>query len=146
MIEEDKGKMFKRPFEVSFKTPVKEKNIILKIKGNMGNKIYNSSVFFEAAIDQTKVFLEALLYPQNDPTVDGETIARAIVNDPKILLADEPTGALDTKTSDEIMELFKMLNKNGTTVIIVTHDIRIAEACDRIIRIEDGAIFSSVEL
>ena len=68
-------------------------------------------------------------------------IARAIVNSPKILLADEPTGSLDTKTSDEIMGIFKLLNHNGTTIVIVTHDIKIAEACDRIIKIEDGVLF-----
>lgn len=67
-------------------------------------------------------------------------IARAIVNNPKILLADEPTGSLDTKTSDEIMGIFKMLNFSGTTIVIVTHDSKIAELCNRIIRIEDGAI------
>ncbi len=69
-------------------------------------------------------------------------IARAIVNDPKILLADEPTGSLDTKTSGETMEIFKMLNHNGTTVVIVTHDIKIAQVCSRIIRIEDGSIIN----
>lgn len=67
-------------------------------------------------------------------------IARAMVNNPKIILADEPTGSLDTKTSDEIMGIFKMLNRNGTTIVIVTHDFKIAESCNRIIRIEDGVI------
>ena len=67
-------------------------------------------------------------------------IARAIVNEPSIILADEPTGALDTKTADEIMELFHELNKNGHTVIIVTHDLEIANQCDRIIEISDGRI------
>lgn len=67
-------------------------------------------------------------------------IARAIVNEPSVILADEPTGALDTKTSTEIMELFKSLNANGKTVIIVTHDMNIAEQCGRIIEISDGNI------
>lgn len=67
-------------------------------------------------------------------------IARAIINDPDIILADEPTGALDTKTSEEIMELFKYLNQQGKTVVIVTHDFKIAEQCDRIIKISDGSI------
>lgn len=67
-------------------------------------------------------------------------IARAIVNEPSIILADEPTGALDTKTSAEIMELFKELNSQGRTVIIVTHDMKIAEQCGRTIEISDGNI------
>ena len=67
-------------------------------------------------------------------------IARAIVNKPSVILADEPTGALDSKTAAEIMELFHELNKKGHTVIIVTHDLEIAKQCDRIIEISDGKI------
>jgi len=67
-------------------------------------------------------------------------IARAIVNEPSMILADEPTGALDTKTSEEIMELFRTLNETGRTVIIVTHDPKVAEQCGRVIEISDGEI------
>lgn len=67
-------------------------------------------------------------------------IARAIVNNPNILLADEPTGALDVKTSTEIMGVFKELNEQGITVIIITHDMEVAEACQRVIEISDGNI------
>lgn len=70
-------------------------------------------------------------------------IARAIVNEPNVILADEPTGALDTKTSTEIMDLFKSLNKQGRTVIIVTHDPLVAEECERIIEISDGDVVSA---
>lgn len=67
-------------------------------------------------------------------------IARAIVNNPDIILADEPTGALDSKTAAEIMNVFKALNSAGKTVIIVTHDLSIAQQCKRIITISDGKI------
>lgn len=67
-------------------------------------------------------------------------IARAIVNDPSFILADEPTGALDTKTSSEIMELFTELNKSGKTVIIITHDLTVADICKRKVEISDGRI------
>lgn len=67
-------------------------------------------------------------------------IARAIVNSPEIILADEPTGALDQETGREVMEIFSKLNQQGKTIIIVTHDPNIAAKCNRIIKIVDGKI------
>jgi putative ABC transport system ATP-binding protein len=67
-------------------------------------------------------------------------IARALVNNPKILLADEPTGALDSKTTEEILKLFEDLNKQGVTVIIVTHENNVARRCRRVLRMTDGKI------
>lgn len=69
-------------------------------------------------------------------------IARAIVNRPKLILADEPTGALDTKTSITIMEQFKQLNQEGTTIVLVTHESEIAEYANRTIFVRDGEIVS----
>ena len=69
-------------------------------------------------------------------------IARALVNNPTFLLADEPTGALDSKTSGEIMDVFEKLNQGGKTVIIVTHDMEVAARCGRVIEISDGEIVS----
>lgn len=70
------------------------------------------------------------------------SIARAIVNRPKILLADEPTGALDSKTSEEIMALFTALNRQGMTIVLITHEPDMAEYASRIIRFRDGRILS----
>ncbi len=67
-------------------------------------------------------------------------IARALVNKPKIILADEPTGNLDTRTGEEIMEIFENLHETGNTVILVTHEEYIAEHTNRIIRLRDGKI------
>lgn len=67
-------------------------------------------------------------------------IARALVNNPDIILADEPTGALDSKTGEQIMKLFVELNQEGKTVIVVTHEEEIAQYANRVIFIRDGAI------
>ena len=69
-------------------------------------------------------------------------IARALINKPEVLLADEPTGALDSNTSDDIMDVFEELNRNGHTVIIVTHDNGVAARCQRVIEIKDGEVLS----
>lgn len=73
-------------------------------------------------------------------------IARALVNNPSILLADEPTGALDTKTSYEIMALFEKLHADGNTIILVTHEPDIAERAHRVITIRDGEIESDKKI
>ena len=73
-------------------------------------------------------------------------IARALANNPPIILADEPTGALDSKTGEKIMKLLKKLNENGKTIIVVTHDINVAKFGDRIIYLKDGEIEKEEEL
>jgi len=70
------------------------------------------------------------------------SIARALAGNPSIILADEPTGALDSRTGAEVLEFLKNLNKEGNTVILITHDNGIAAQCKRVIRIQDGSIIS----
>ncbi|MBR7156939.1 MAG: ATP-binding cassette domain-containing protein, partial [Bacteroidales bacterium] len=71
-------------------------------------------------------------------------VARALINNPSIILADEPTGNLDTKTSIEIMNLFEQIYNNGNTVIVVTHEEDIARYARRIIRLRDGKVESDL--
>jgi len=71
-------------------------------------------------------------------------IARALVNDPQLILADEPTGNLDTRTSDEIMHMLSDLNKAGKTIIMVTHENDIAAWARRVVRLRDGMVESDV--
>lgn len=70
-------------------------------------------------------------------------IARALVGQPAILLADEPTGALDSKTSSEILNIMKELNEQGNTIILITHDLNIAKQANRMVRIQDGQLFEN---
>jgi putative ABC transport system ATP-binding protein len=67
-------------------------------------------------------------------------VARALINDPMLILADEPTGALDTRTGIEIMALFQRLNTTGITVVVVTHEADVAQFADRILKFKDGYI------
>ena len=67
-------------------------------------------------------------------------IARAMASQPKVLLADEPTGALDTKTSYEVMELIQQINEEGKTILVVTHELDIAKMCKRVVTLKDGVI------
>tara|TARA_B100001989_G_C24366827_1_gene377345 strand:+ start:64 stop:729 length:666 start_codon:yes stop_codon:yes gene_type:complete len=67
-------------------------------------------------------------------------IARAMASQPKVLLADEPTGALDTKTSCDVMDLIQKINEEGKTILVVTHELEIAKMCKRIVKLKDGVI------
>lgn len=96
----------------------------------------------------TKVGLADRLYHKPSELSGGQrqrvAIARALINQPSIILADEPTGNLDSKTSLEIMQLFHDLHDQGQTIIMVTHEEEIAEHAERIIRLKDGRIIGSV--
>jgi len=71
-------------------------------------------------------------------------IARAIVNDPAVVLADEPTGNLDQKSGRQIIDLFRELNRNGSTILLITHDHAIANAASRVVRIDDGQLTETI--
>ena len=73
-------------------------------------------------------------------------IARAMASEPKLLLADEPTGAIDTQTSNEVMDLIQKINQEGKTILVVTHEEDIAQMCKRIIRLKDGVIVEDTKV
>ncbi len=94
----------------------------------------------------TKVGLGDYLYNRPTQLSGGQqqrvAVARALVNQPALVLADEPTGALDSETSQEIMDLLTELNRNGITIIIVTHDREVAAQTRRMIRLQDGLVIA----
>ncbi len=95
-----------------------------------------------------RVGLEHRLYHYQHELSGGQqqrvSIARALVNNPSLLLADEPTGALDSKTGHEVLELLKQLNDEGNTIVLITHDNSIALQAKRMIQIQDGKIVGDV--
>lgn len=71
-------------------------------------------------------------------------VARAIITKPKLILADEPTGALDSKSSDELLRMFNLINRNGQTIIMVTHSVKAASSANRVLFIKDGEVYHQI--
>lgn len=116
-------------------------NVMLPLRYQKVPKSQRYAMALEAL---TKVGMEGRIHHKPHELSGGQkqrvAIARAIVTQPKIILADEPTGALDSKTGKQVMDIFREINSQGTTIVIVTHDPRIGEGCRRCIKIFDGLI------
>ena len=89
--------------------------------------------------------IEKMLFKYPQDLSGGErqkvAIARTILKKSPLIIADEPTGALDSKSSDEVMSILKKLNDNGCTILIVTHDLDVANKCNKIYEMKDGVLF-----
>lgn len=125
-------------FNLLARTTVFDNVLMPTIYGNIPNPKEKA----EALIDM--VGLKKWEHHKSNQLSGGQiqrvAIARALMMDPSIILADEPTGNLDTKRSEEIMELFKDINKKGSTIVLITHEEYIARYASRIIHIQDGKI------
>lgn len=120
---------------------VKE-NVLIPVYFAKGNKRKNKKERAEEVVGSVgmKEFFGKTVKKLSGGQKQRVAIARALINDPSLILADEPTGALDSATADEIMKVFEELNKQGRTIIIITHDKEVAARCSRIIEIKDGMI------
>lgn len=116
-------------------------NIALPLQYNKYNKKI-VSLKVETLLDKMEISDQRNKYPFELSGGQSQrvAIARALANDPDVILADEPTGSLDSTTETRIMNLFKQLNDAGKTIIIVTHDRSVADYCNRIIMLKDGEI------
>ena len=117
-------------------------NVMLPLKYAGIDKSEQEAIAMEVI---KSVDLESRAHHQPSELSGGQqqrvAIARALVNRPSILFADEPTGNLDSKTGDDVMNLFTNLHKQGQTIIVITHEIQVANQAERIISIKDGKIF-----
>ena len=118
-------------------------NVMLPLDFN-GKKMKNRKLLAQEALKT--VGMEKFVNNRVNKLSGGQkqrvAIARAIVNKPRLILADEPTGALDSHTANEVMQLFKMLNDTGIAIIIITHDSQVASICKRTVTIDDGRLYS----
>lgn len=140
------GFVFQQP------TMLKNLNILdnVILPSLQGNKRNNKSIVMKAK----KMLKDTGISEQEDKDITAVSggqlqragICRALMNDPEILFADEPTGALNSKTSEDIMDIFSTINKNGTAVMLVTHDAKVATRAERVLFMKDGKIESQLIL
>lgn len=124
-----------------------EENLLLALKYHSIKK-KGQKLFVRKVLEEVELLDKIHTYPQelSGGQQQRVAIARAILKKPSIILADEPTGALDSTTGKQVMDILLEINKNGTTIVIVTHDESIAKKCKRILLLKDGEIIRDTSL
>jgi putative ABC transport system ATP-binding protein len=117
-------------------------NVACSPKGRRARRERSAQVLERVGLSHRREFLPTLLSGGERQRV---AIARALVSNPRVIFCDEPTGNLDTATGDRVMQLFEALRADGIAVVVVTHDLSVAERCDRIVRIADGVMSGGLE-
>lgn len=123
---------------------IKESDVATFRRDNLGFVFQEFNLLDTFTIQDNILLLKKYPYEVSGGQKQRAAVARALITNPRIILADEPTGALDSKSTDELLGLFEQINKKGQTILMVTHSVKAASRAQRILFIKDGEVFHQI--